>query len=60
MGKPNNRWFWSMKHDRELIALAKSLDLEAIAGQLQRAPAYILKRAAKLGLSIKGRKAKRK
>jgi hypothetical protein len=50
---------WSMKGDRELIQLAKSQTLEAIAHQLQRSPAYILKRAARLGLSIK-RKAKGK
>jgi hypothetical protein len=51
---------WSMKADRELIQLAKSETLEAIADQLQRSPAYIFKRAARLGLSIKGRKAKGK
>ena len=42
-----------MKDDRELIALAKSETLEAIADQLQRRPATILKKAARLGLSIK-------
>jgi hypothetical protein len=51
---------WSMKSDRELIQLAKARALQAIADQLQRSPAYILKRAARLGLSIKGRKAKGK
>jgi hypothetical protein len=51
---------WSMKTDRELIHLAKTRTLQAIADQLQRSPAYILKRAARLGLSIKGRKAKGK
>jgi hypothetical protein len=50
---------WSMKSDRELIQLAKSQTLEAIADQIQRSPAFILKRAARLGLSIK-RKAKGK
>lgn len=54
------RGSWSMRHDRELIALAKSRNLEAIAGQLQRSPAFIIKRAARLGLSIKGRTAKKK
>ena len=44
---------WSMKSDRELIQLAKAQTLEAISDQLQRSPAYILKRAAQLGLSIK-------
>jgi hypothetical protein len=42
-----------MKSDRELIQLAKSRTLEAIADQLQRSPASILKRAARLGLSNK-------
>jgi hypothetical protein len=49
----------SMKVDRELIQLAKSHTLEAIAGQLGRTEAFVLKRAARLGLSIK-RKAKGK
>jgi hypothetical protein len=35
-----------MKSDRELIQLAKSQTLEAIADQLQRSPAFVLKRAA--------------
>ena len=42
-----------MKTDRELIQLAKSQTLEAIADQIQRSPDSILKRAARLGLSIK-------
>ena len=41
-----------MRDERELIALAKSETLEAIAEKLQRPPAFILKRAARLGLSI--------
>jgi hypothetical protein len=49
-----------MKNDRELIQLAKSQTLEAIANQLERSPVSILKRAARLGLSINGRKAKGK
>ncbi len=53
------RTMWSMKSDRELIQLAKSQSLEAIAEKIQRSPAFILKRAARLGLSIK-RKAKGK
>jgi hypothetical protein len=44
---------WSMKGDRELIQLAKSQTLEAIADQIQRSPVSVLKRAARLGLSIK-------
>jgi hypothetical protein len=51
---------WSMKSDRELIQLTKSETLEAIANHLQRSPAYVLKRAVRLGLTIKGRKVKGK
>jgi hypothetical protein len=54
--KPN-AYTWSMKSDRELIRLAKTRTLQVIADQLQRSPAYILRRAARLGLSIKGRNA---
>jgi DNA-binding MurR/RpiR family transcriptional regulator len=50
---------WLMRHDRELIALSKTHTLEAIADQLQRPPATILRAAKRLGLSIK-RGAKRK
>jgi hypothetical protein len=42
-----------MKDDRELIKLAKSQSLEAIAEKIQRPPAAIFKTAARLGLSIK-------
>jgi hypothetical protein len=45
-----------MKDDRELIALAKSKTLDAIARQMKRPPEAIIKRAATLGLAIKGRK----
>jgi hypothetical protein len=44
---------WSMRNDRELIQLAKARTVEAVADQLQRSPAHILKKAARLGLSIK-------
>jgi hypothetical protein len=44
---------WSMKADRELIELAKTETLEAIADRLQRTPKSILKKSAKLGLTIK-------
>jgi len=46
---------WSMKLDRELIALSKTRTLEAIAAKVQRVPESVLKRASKLGLSIKGK-----
>jgi len=49
-----------MKNGRELIRLAKSRTLEAIADRFQRSPTYILKKAARLGLSINSRKAKGK
>ena len=45
---------WSMKLDRELIALSKTRTLEAIAAKVQREPESILKRAARLGLTIDG------
>jgi hypothetical protein len=54
------RGSWSMRHDRELIALAKSRNLEAIAVQFQRSPTFIIKKATRLGLSIKGRTANKK
>jgi hypothetical protein len=44
---------WSMRQDRELIALSKTHTLETIADQLKRPQATILKRAARLSLSIK-------
>jgi hypothetical protein len=44
---------WSMKNDRELIELAKSQSLEAIAEKIRRSPANVLEKAARLGLSIK-------
>jgi hypothetical protein len=50
---------WSMKADRELIELAKTETLEAIADQFKLPPKSILKKAAKLGLTIK-RKGKTK
>ena len=43
----------SMKSDRELIALAKTKTLDAIAEKLHRPPAVILRKAKRLGLSIK-------
>jgi hypothetical protein len=42
-----------MKSDRELIQLAKSHTLDELADEFQRSSAFILKRAARLGLSIK-------
>ena len=48
---------WPMKNNRQLIQLSKSLTLNELEDGLQPSPAYILKGAARLGLSIK-RKAK--
>jgi hypothetical protein len=44
---------WSMKQDRELIELAKTEDLQALADHFQRSPKSVLKQALKLGLTIK-------
>jgi hypothetical protein len=44
---------WPLEHDRELIALAKTHSLQAIAEKFDRPVTTILKRAARLGLSIK-------
>jgi hypothetical protein len=44
---------WPMKNDRQLIALSKTHTLEAIADQLERSPKFVLRRAQRLGLSIK-------
>jgi hypothetical protein len=41
---------------RELVKLAKKLDLAGIAKKTGSKPDLILKRARRLGLSIKGRK----
>jgi hypothetical protein len=43
----------SMKADRELIELAKTKTLEAIADHLKQPPKLILDKAKKLGLTIK-------
>jgi hypothetical protein len=44
--------------DRELIALAKTKTLEAIVKKTGRKPDAIIKQAKRLGISIRGRKAK--
>jgi len=60
IGKPK-RGSFSFKEQRQLMELAAaSQSLETIADRLGRPPATILKKAAQLGLSIKGQKAKRK
>jgi hypothetical protein len=44
-----------MKLDRELIALSKTHTPQVIADKLQRPQAAVLKRAKRLGLSIRGK-----
>jgi hypothetical protein len=46
----------SFAADRELVDLAKTFTLAAIVKKTSRTPGAILKRAARLGISIKGRK----
>jgi hypothetical protein len=47
------REFRSMKSERELIGLAKTHTLGALVEQLKRSPEAILRKAARLGVSIK-------
>jgi hypothetical protein len=51
--KPSDRGWNSMKSERELMELAKTKTLEALVEQLNRSPAAILRKVARLGLSIK-------
>jgi hypothetical protein len=44
---------WTMKSERELIALSKTHMFEALVEHFQRPPATILRAAKRLGLSIK-------
>jgi hypothetical protein len=46
----------SFATQRELIALAKTMDLEAIAKKTGRKPESILKSAKPLGIKIKGQR----
>jgi hypothetical protein len=48
----------SFSYDRELIELPKTMDLEAIAKKTGRKPKAILNMAKRLGVLIKGRKAR--
>jgi hypothetical protein len=50
----------SMASDRALIEMSKTMDLNAIAKKFGRTPESILKTAMRLGIAIKGRKAKAK
>jgi len=53
MCERRDRVWNSMKSDRELMELAKTKTLEAIAEQFNRSPAAILRKATRLGISIK-------
>jgi hypothetical protein len=53
--KKSTRAGWPLEHDRELIALAKTHSLQAIAEKLDRPMTTVIKRAARLGLTIKGK-----
>jgi hypothetical protein len=53
MAKKITSGMWSMKTGRELIALSKTKSLEALVDHFHRAPTSILKKAKRLGLSIK-------
>jgi hypothetical protein len=50
---------WPIRHDRELIMLAKTHTVESLAEKFNLPMSTILQRAERLGLSIRG-KAKRK
>jgi hypothetical protein len=49
------RGMWSFRDDRELIMLAKTHTAQAIADKFDRPLTTILKRAERLGLSIRGK-----
>jgi len=53
MAKRIRRGMWSIKSDRELIAVSKTKTLDAIADHFERSPVTILRAAKRLGLSIK-------
>ena len=55
MAKKFKRGGWPLKHDRELIMLAKTHSAQAIAEKFDRPLTTILKRAERLGLSIRGK-----
>jgi hypothetical protein len=48
-----------MAADRKLVAMAKTLDLAAIARRTGRKPDSILKTAKRLSVSIKGKPSKK-
>lgn len=50
MGGKITRGIWSMKTDRELIALTKTHTLDALVEHFQRPPKSILNKAKKLAM----------
>jgi hypothetical protein len=53
MAKKSAPMGWTMKTDRELIALARTHDLDEIAAKLQHTPARIRQVAKRLCIKIK-------
>jgi hypothetical protein len=53
MTMKRQRIVWSMRTDRELIALSKTKTLEALVDHFKRPPTTILTKAKRLALSIK-------
>jgi hypothetical protein len=53
IAKKLTRSVWSMRTDRELIALSKTKTLEALVDHFKHPPTAILTKAKRLGLSIK-------
>jgi hypothetical protein len=52
-GLSRSRFVWSMQHDRELIVLVKAhTPLQTLAKKLDRPVTTIIRRTARLGLSI--------
>jgi hypothetical protein len=53
LSRSRSRFVWSMQHDRELIVLVKAhTPLQTIAKKLDRPVTTIIRRTARLGLSI--------
>lgn len=52
--KLTSRYSWAA--ERELIKMAKTMDMEAIVKKTGRSPEFIMKVAARLGIKLKGRK----
>jgi hypothetical protein len=53
MAKKIKPGMWPMKTERELITLSKTKTLESLVDHFRRPPKSILRKAKRLGLSIK-------